>query len=172
MRIIDFLSQSPNNFIFQSRTNHTNWGGACSLIYGILILFIMVIYIIYYSLSDTYEIEYSFFDGFISSDSAKNSLLKNDSDYWPNLYFSFEIYDSNDKPLNDNYILLIDSKKVERNFTWIKINISNFDIAVFVKCEDIMCYAKNITEEYYYIIMRHSYFVLDHQNESRPIYGK
>ena len=170
MRIIDFLSQSPNNFIFQSRTNHTNWGGACSLIYGILILFIMVIYIIDYSLSDTYEIEYSFFDGFISSDSAKNSLLKNDSDYWPNLYFSFEIYGSDNKPLNDSYILLIDSKKVERNFTWIKINISNFDIAVLVKCEDIMCYAKNITEEYYYIIMRHSYFVLDHQNKSLPIY--
>ena len=42
MRKIDFLSQSPNGFIFQKESNKTTFGGALSAIYLILIFFIFL----------------------------------------------------------------------------------------------------------------------------------
>ena len=39
-----------------------------------------------------------------------------------------------------------------------------------MKCEGSQCWTQNNTEEYYYIGMRHSGFILDHQNGSKPIY--
>ena len=171
MRAIDFLSESPPIFIFKDKANHTNWGGIFSLIYFILIIFIIIFYIIDFSLSDTYEIEYAFFDNFMTADSSKSSLIDIDEEYFPNLNFSFEIYDVKVIPLNDSFIL-IDGKnnQIKRNYTWIRRNISALNIGVFMKCEGSQCWTQNNTEEYYYIGMRHSGFILDHQNGSKPIY--
>ena len=173
MRAIDFLSESPPIFIFKDKANHTNWGGIFSLIYFILIIFIIIFYIIDFTLSDTYEIEYTFFDNFMTADSSKSSLIDIDEEYFPNLDFSFEIYDDKMRPLNDSFILIDgrNDKPIQRNYTWIRINVSALHIAVFMKCEgDEQCASGNYTEENYYIGMRHSGFILDHQNDSKPIY--
>ena len=58
MKAIDFLSNSPNNYIFQKETYKTNLGGFLFLFFFITMLIITVSYIIDYVLNDKYEIEY------------------------------------------------------------------------------------------------------------------
>jgi len=43
MRKLDFISKSPNFYIFKGSANKTNLGGVLSLVYIIIIVFIMVI---------------------------------------------------------------------------------------------------------------------------------
>ena len=158
MRAIDFLSESPPIFIFKDKANHTNWGGIFSLVYFILIIFIIIFYIIDFTLSDTYEIEYTFFDNFMTADSSKSSLIDIDEEYFPNLDFSFEIYDDKMRPLNDSFILIDgrNDKPIQRNYTWIRINVSALHITVFMKCEgDQQCKSGSYTEENYYQMMNH-----------------
>ena len=56
MRKIDFLSQSPNNFIFQKESNKTTFGGALSALYLLAIFSILGYYYITYMFSLDYEI--------------------------------------------------------------------------------------------------------------------
>ena len=58
MRVIDFLSDSPNNYIFQKKTYKTNFGGILFLIFAIIMITIAASYIVDYALNDKYEIEY------------------------------------------------------------------------------------------------------------------
>lgn len=57
MNSIDFLNFSPQYYIFERRTNKTNFGGILFLIYMIIMFFICLVYILDYALNDKYEIE-------------------------------------------------------------------------------------------------------------------
>ena len=58
MRGLDFLSESPRNFIFQKEVNKTNFGGVLFLIYMIIMIIISLSYIFDFYLNERYEIEY------------------------------------------------------------------------------------------------------------------
>ena len=57
MYFLDFLSESPNLFVFQTETNKTNFGGVLFLIYIIIMLLISLAYILDYALNDKYTYE-------------------------------------------------------------------------------------------------------------------
>ena len=58
MKAIDFLSKSPNIYIFKKEAYKTNFGGFLFFIFFIIMLVITASYIIDYVLNDKYEIEY------------------------------------------------------------------------------------------------------------------
>ena len=54
MRKIDFLSISPQTFIFQKSSNKTTFGGFLTLIYILIILIMAIVYYIIYDINDKY----------------------------------------------------------------------------------------------------------------------
>ena len=63
MRKIDFLSQTPNTFIFQKESNKTNFGGFLSPIYLIIALFIFAYFRAIYGFTEQYQITYFVSEG-------------------------------------------------------------------------------------------------------------
>ena len=61
MRIIDFLSDSPKTFIFKKSSNKTTFGGFLTLIYGLIVLIMSILFYIDYHINDKYIISYSHF---------------------------------------------------------------------------------------------------------------
>jgi len=59
LNFLDFISTSPNFFIFQNETNKTNFGGVLFLIYIIIMFFISLGYILDYCINPKYLIETS-----------------------------------------------------------------------------------------------------------------
>jgi len=58
MKKIDFLSEFPRVYIFQEEENKTNFGGVLFLIYGLIMLFISLSYILDFYLNDKFVVEY------------------------------------------------------------------------------------------------------------------
>ena len=56
MNNLDFLSSSPNIFIFQKQSNKTTFGGVLFLIYIIIMIGITFIYIMDYIYNEKYTI--------------------------------------------------------------------------------------------------------------------
>ena len=100
MRTIDFLSVSPQIFIFQKSSNKTTFGGFMTLIYGLIVLIMAIIYYIIYYINDKYIISYSLYKKEIDYSNL------NDPRYNPTLKFSFDVLDYSRKPLSDNFVLL------------------------------------------------------------------
>ena len=61
MRTIDFLSIAPQTFIFQKSSNKTTFGGFLTLIYGLIVLIMAIIYYINYYINDKYIISYTLY---------------------------------------------------------------------------------------------------------------
>ena len=57
MHFLDFLSESPNIFIFQNESNKTNFGGVLFFLFSILMLLISLLYILDYALNDKFTLE-------------------------------------------------------------------------------------------------------------------
>ena len=57
MNPLDFISDSPNLYIFHKEKNKTNFGGILFLIYLVIIIIIFVYYIIDYVKNDKYVIQ-------------------------------------------------------------------------------------------------------------------
>ena len=74
MNALDFLSNSPNIFIFQKETNKTNFGGVLFLIYIIIMIFISLVYILDYALKDKFEIESYIFNNKTYDESEKRKI--------------------------------------------------------------------------------------------------
>ena len=55
---LDFLSNAPQNLIFQNTSNKTNFGGVITLFYIIVVLIITVFYLVDYKVKEDYSIEY------------------------------------------------------------------------------------------------------------------
>ena len=103
MRKIDFLSQSPNGFIFQKESNETTLGGAFSAIYLILIIFIFLYFRAIYGFSDPYEIT-SFIaeEKNIQYDDQKK--FNENTKYNPILPMKFSLLGFGGRNLNDKFL--------------------------------------------------------------------
>lgn len=64
----DFFSSSPQNFIFQRRTNRTNFGGVLSIVYLLVSLIIFSFYFVSYYYEDNYSIQYIYQEKFITNE--------------------------------------------------------------------------------------------------------
>ena len=113
---LDFLSSSPNNFIFKETANKTTCGVICSLLYIIgLIAFSVYCFVKYYK-QDRYLVEYSHYLHDFNhqiSDLNKSILFEYEIKYldnhgkWllaPNNFFLYDYYDR--KPIPRNVSLL------------------------------------------------------------------
>ena len=131
---LDFLSSSPNNFIFKETANKTTCGVICSLLYIIgLIAFSVYCFVKYYK-QDRYFVEYSHY---------LHDLNHQISDLNKSISFIYEIkyLDNNGKWLlaPNNFFLLDDFlKEIPRNVSLSK-NISYFLFHVVYNCSDGKC---------------------------------
>ena len=173
MRSIDFLSPSPKVFIFQNKANHTSWGGFFFLIYMIIMLVISFIYIFEHFSNEAYQIQYALIDNFYSSD--KSQYIKDDEYYYPNLNFSFEIFEkigTELNSLNESFLLydMASNEFIDRNFSIMEKNVTKFEIGIVYDCYKNNCWEHLEEDKTFLIDMRYKGFTLDHQRDSKPIY--
>ena len=119
MRAIDFLSDSPRNYIFKKEVNKTNFGGVLFLIYCLIMLIIILTYILDYALNEKYEIEY--FD--IRNQTNLNDFpaLESDPVYNPKLEFQISAGIFSEK-LDNLSMIYIENNKLyfshKTNYSW------------------------------------------------------
>ena len=132
---LDFLSSSPNNFIFKETANKTTCGVICSLLYIIgLIAFSVFCFVKYYK-QDRYLVEYSHY---------LHDFNHQISDLNKSILFKYEIkyLDNHGKWLlaPNNFFLLDDFtlKEIPRNVCLSK-NTSHFGFLIVYICSDGKC---------------------------------
>ena len=173
MRTIDFLSIAPQTFIFQKSSNKTTFGGFLTLIYGLIVLLMAVVYYYNYSINDKYIISYSRYQKVDWNDYAEK---EKDPNYNPTLTFLFDVEDFHRQPLSKNFLLLDYNNKtlIERN-TYYKYNVSKMTIVVIYNCSDQNCYIREEDYSMYYnfnpvlyFTYERSYFEYDLQDDDEP----
>lgn len=170
MYYLDFLSESPNLFIFQKEANRTNFGGLLFLLYLVIIIIIFIYYIIDYIENDKYIIQ-SFYHFNIRSDEEIRERAQNIL-YNPNITFNLDIRVSN--PSLDNKIKLFTRGPfINRRNTTFKERVGYFWVQIIYECDDFSC---NDFNNYlrtglrsYELKFEYDGFFLDHQNEDKPI---
>ena len=171
MRKIDFLSISPQTFIFQKSSNKTTFGGFLTLIYILIILIMAIVYYIIYDINDKYIISYSLYKKEIDYSNL------NDPRYNPTLKFSFDLLDYSRKPLSDNFVLLnYNTFQLIKRDEIIEQDVYNTRIIVLYNCADMKC---DIRKEdlkgssgfkpVFYFKFRHSYYDFNLQDDDEPI---
>jgi len=136
LNVLDFLSSSPNSYIFQSTSNKTNFGGVCQLLSIILILGFAIYYLIIYFKKDDYSIEYSSYMYDINhrfSDEDKKFEFGYD-------IFSQGYYSNNKELVSKNFSLMKVglNETIPRNVV-LSENIRGFDYFLVYKCQDDKC---------------------------------
>ena len=171
MRKIDFLSISPQTFIFQKSSNKTTFGGFLTLIYILIILIMAIVYYIIYDINDKYIISYALYKKEIDYSNL------NDTRYNPTLKFSFDVLDYSRKPLSDNFVLLnYNTFQLIKRDEIIEQDVYNTRIIVLYNCADMKC---DIRKEdlkgssgfkpVFYFKFRHSYYDFNLQDDDEPI---
>ena len=170
MHPLDFISDSPNLYLFQKESIKTNFGGFLFLIYLVVIILIVIYYIIDYVKNDKYIIQ---------SFTNTNIDLGEDIEefYNPNVNFSIDILFGNHTATH--YYKIYDNKLSKFIYPSIFFNkkVKDFDIYIFYECKNSNCsdYTdlrkefKNYGIYTYTIKLSHDYFFLDHQNKNSPI---
>ena len=171
MRTIDFLSVSPQIFIFQKSSNKTTFGGFMTLIYGLIVLIMAIIYYIIYYINDKYMISYGHYKKEI------DYSMSNDPRYNPTLKFSFDVIDYSRSSLSDNFVLLDYNtfELVKRN-SLIEKDVKNTRIVVLYNCSDWNCNIRyedligsSSFEPVFYFEFHHSYYDFNLQDDNEPI---
>ena len=178
MRTLDFLSEPPSNYIFQNETNKTNFGGLLFIIYLIIMFIISFVYIIDYIINDKYNFESTtIFNEFNSEfnyinfdDDSKNV---SESDINPSINFGFELLNSVNENLSDNY-LLYDAKNkkfIDRDYSLIKRKVSDLSIEILYRCQNKSYCPMDLDEKDLLFNLRIKYkgFKLDHQSNGKPL---
>ena len=173
---LDFLSQSPKNFIFQKSSNQTNLGGLFCLLYIIIIILIALSYIIPYYNNDKYSIEYSLFLNYSPLDESIN--MDKDPKLNPTKEFIFDLYTSLGKNLSEKFKIFdmyefLNYQKliyISRN-TIIKKKISELFLGIIYQCNNSNCTkdSEDETDSLYSINILFDGFRFDFQNRSNPL---
>ena len=131
---LDFLSNSPKNFIFQKTTNKTNLGGILTLVYIIIIILITIFYFINFNMNERFNIDFiSKYNGrYEADDKTKEKIMPKKSIPFFDFQFSFAI----DKDIAKNIIL--DSKIIA---------IEDYFLGDSKITKDIVLYSKNKVDQ-------------------------
>ena len=171
IRSIDFLSQSPNNLIFEKDANKTFFGGLLFLFFFIAASLIFLMY--YSSLTTPYEITSYVSQERIITDSQKKKF-KESAKYNPTLQFKFDLEsDFGNGIINDRFILYDAKNKeqIERNKT-IERRVNDVDIYVLYKCKNggHNCEIEEKDKKIYYKLrIYYQGFYIDPQRSENPI---
>ena len=170
MHPLDFISESPNLFIFQKESNKTNFGGFLFLIYLILIILIFIYYLIDYIEGDKYIVQsFSHFNIRTNEEVRKRN---EDINYNPNITFKLELKDWQGNLLDNKFKLysMHNGTLLNRN-TIFKERVSNFNIWILYECEDSNCtsYDEYKNRLNFDLDLEYDGFYLDHQNKNKPI---
>ena len=139
MNSLDFLSNSPKNFIFHKNSNKTTFGGVLFIIYIIIIFCISFGYLYDfftdYNTNNKYVIQSSIIEEVMDEKKAKE--LKAESETNPVLNFIIEVYDYYYNKLSDNFIIRDwrTREEIKRN-TIITKKVSDLIIDLEYKCSD------------------------------------
>lgn len=172
MHPLDFISGSPNLYLFQKESIKTNFGGFLFLIYLVAIILIVIYYIIDYVKNDKYIIQ-SFTNTNIDLGEDKEEF------YNPNVNFTIDAFVLLKNHKDSHYFKIYDnklSKFIDPSMIFTK-KVKDFDIYILYECNDTNCSNYyDVIEEFrnnkiytYYIQISHDYFFLDHQNKNSPI---
>ena len=172
MHPLDFISGSPNLYLFQKESIKTNFGGFLFLIYLVVIILIVIYYIIDYVKNDKYIIQ-SFINTNIDLGEDKEEF------YNPNVNFTIDAFVLLKNHKDSHYFKIYDnnlSKFIDPSMIFTK-KVKDFDIYILYECNDTNCSNyDDVLEEFrnnkiytYYIQISHDYFFLDHQNKTSPI---
>ena len=170
MHPLDFISESPNLFIFQKESNKTNFGGFLFLIYLILIILIFIYYLIDYIEGDKYIVQsFSHFNIRTNEEVRKRN---EDINYNPNITFKLELKDWQGNLLDNKFKLysMHNGTLLNRNTTF-KERVNNFNIWILYECEDSNCtsYDEYKNRLNFDLDLEYDGFYLDHQNKNKPI---
>ena len=136
MRKLDFLSQSPNNFIFQKESNKTTLGGVFSAIYLILIFVIFLYFRAIYGFSEPYEITSFISEEKIIKDDEQKKFIESEK-YNPIIPMKFSLTDGKGNNLSDKFIIVDNPNNVtiERDKI-INKRVDDIFFDILYKCDD------------------------------------
>lgn len=176
MKQLDFLSTSPNIYIFREKTNKTNLGGVLFLIYIIIMISISLIYIIDYIVNDKYIVETSSYLNLASKESMNpftylDNYIKDESEINPLINISFNLFKINEsQPINLSERFLIRDaftyEPLQRNIFYQK-KASEIGLILLYKCDPNNCTINesDFSTFDYYIEMTYNGFELDHSKD-------
>ena len=175
MLSFDFLSSSPQSFIFQRRSNRTNFGGVLSLLYLIVFLITSSFYFVGYFNQDNYLIQYLYHERFITDEEI---LKRVESDrYNPKLNFCPSIIVKAEKEIENRFKIRRNNNilKSEVNLTQcLNYRMTDIDLLLVYDCLDANMMECSIDYEKIYsdvaINLDYNGFFLLHQNKTAPIY--
>ena len=185
MRALDFLSDSPKNYIFQKKAHKTNFGGILFLLYCIIMTIISLSYILDFALNDKYEVEYLRIENQTLGEDL--AALDGDPNYNPTLTFNLVItkpfskkfkiyYRQNGKVYIKDFFdcFYVSLNKPGKCFS-LDSKVSDLDFSVFYFCgNDSKCsindedssISENTIIEFNFEIPLGK---IDHQNNLKPI---
>lgn len=168
MRKFDFMSQSPNNFIFQKESNRTVLGGVLSIIYLLFALTIFMLYFAKYLLNEPYEII-----SYISEErpihgNEKLKIINESEKYNPTLDLMFSLTDDRGYNLSDRFIIYDSYRNIfiERDKI-IKRKASDIHLNILFRCvnETDCQIEKENMKMFYLLCIRYSDFIIDSQSD-------
>ena len=172
---LDFLSSAPRSFIFQKKSNRTNFGGVLSLLYILVFLIISSFYLVSYFNEDNYLIQYLYQEKFITEEEI---LKRVGSDtYNPKFNICFDIkVKAEEKEIAErfqvrrynNIVFSEVNKSVCQNIRFTDLNwLVVYDCLNQTEC-DIDRY--DLYSDIVALNMEYNGFFLDHQNKTSPLY--
>ena len=165
MRKIDWISRSPNNYIFQNDSNKTTFGGILFLVYLIIALFILLSYLIKFFSNNPFEVTSFISEEKILNDEQQKKFIESEK-YNPKLKFKFFLVDRNGKNLSDRFILYDYKigKRIERGEI-IEKRVNDIHIDVLYMCENKAydtCEVENKDDSlYFYLIIQYQGYYIN-----------
>ena len=196
MKKLDFISKSPNFYIFKEGANKTHLGGFLFLVYIIIIVLLAIVYFYDYFSNDKYKFTYS-----LDQVNNESSFLKNEQiQSMISKEYNIIVRLAKDEPeyllIDNNNFIVVDFDKLSRkvraekksilNSTEdsnndeciikqnepFKHNIKNLQLGVLYRCDKDNCNIRpddKIKERSYYLQFWHQGFSIKHQDPKIPI---
>ena len=166
---LDFLSNSPRNFIFQNSSNKTNFGGFLTLAFLIIVLIIFLFYLIYYLSEETFTVQYIHHEKHLNE--GEIYKRENDIKYNPYFDFNFKIKGFYDNSPDDFIFVNKTNWKLIPKYKTLNIRTSDVHFNLLYKCTetDIDCKIPMEYETFIFVVEYHG-FVLDHQNSDSALH--
>lgn len=170
IQIIDFLTTSPQNYIFNEKKNKSICGGILFLLIIIATIFYAVDHTLNFIYNEKYDIESYKIQKIPFKE--ERDRLNNNSHYNPNIKFKLGLYHFNSQNLSKNFILYDYNNKIllERDKVYNR-TISDTTFYILYLCKDKQCLIdNNDTQKFFYKFrLLFEGCNVDHENKSNPI---
>lgn len=155
LNFLDFLTDSPNTFIFQKEKNKTNFGGMSFLIYIIIMALISLTYIYDWAINDKYIVDA--LTHINTTFVEKDTSLDTDDDFNPYVDFNVTITGSDEYDVDGQFVLqtefvgdiITEDYNIDHNsiFNLHRMRVADFFLIISFDCgQDQKC--SNYEEEF------------------------